>query len=64
MEKIMTEKLVWFLEQCQILSALQDGFTKKESTNTAMLQFTNLYYDELIHYTKCIGVFKDFRAFE
>lgn len=64
-EKIITSRLVNFLEHNKVLTEFQHGFRSSHSTETAILQFVNNVYKYLERKSYLIGVFIDLsKAFD
>jgi hypothetical protein len=65
LEKLMTVRLVGFLEAFNILSENQYGFRRGKSTEGAILRLTHFVSHNLDDGDKCVGVFMDLaKAFD
>lgn len=64
-EKIVSERLVGWLNKHSLFNPNQHGFRKNRSTVTALLNFLNKLYNELDKGNSCVGLFLDLsKAFD
>ena len=65
MERMMNDRLVWFLESNNLISGIQAGFRKNYCTNAHLVRLDSFIRDAFIKKEHCVAIFFDLeKAYE
>ena len=57
MERMINDRLVWFLESNNLISGNQAGFRKNYSTNDHLVRLESLICDAFVKKEHCVAIF-------
>ena len=59
MERMINDRLVWFLQSNNLISGIQAGFRKNYSTNDHLVRLESFIRDAFIKKEHCVAIFSD-----